>query len=282
MPMNIFQIQDRNASNNEENIRDLLQFSEVFTSKIKAEIDSFSKKITEISSDISEQQFMFQSGFSDLSLLNQAKQSASDALILTRQLVNSLSLETSEIPNAIAQSENSEELYRLQNELFSVDGVRSMLKSEAIFVRVPMLWSRQINRYSSKSKVEKMEISSHLYMDAIQKSIQTNVNFQEYDFRKFQYKVFYFLFCFNKNTDGKVKIADNDNRDIKACQDAVASFLPGGDSALTSSTFLESVYNNELPTGTFITVSEKASPLITPEIILKYWKESGDFFTNFK
>lgn len=172
-----------------------------------------------------------------------------------------------------------EDVRRMQNDasersIFSEDDTICLLEDEAIYIKIPLLWSRQINAYMPKERRQDFEKSNQLFAESIHYSIEKSQNFLSYDFKKFDRKVFVFLFVYSIKHAKQFKIPDNDNHDTKNVQDAIAMFLPGGDSAFSTSTLLTAEATNEIPEGTYVTVF----PSIPSENFVKSIIEKWTFY----
>ena len=151
------------------------------------------------------------------------------------------------------------------------DGVQGLLESEAIYLKMPLLWNRQINKKTTKSKAAQFEKANTVFVNSIEFAIENHPDFQCYDFAKFKEKRFQFLFCYDLQRSKSDRIPDNDNHDFKSVQDAIAQFFYGGDSAFSSETVLSSCASSSVDEGTYVTVTKLSDCPISNQRVIEKW-----------
>lgn len=150
---------------------------------------------------------------------------------------------------------------------FSDMGVEVYLDEEAIFVRTPMLWSRFKKRGSNDYH------HPILFADELMDLIPKAENFYTYDLMQYKKKIAHFLFVYRPDAS-QAACADNDNHETKHLMDAVASYLPGGDSPFSCSMFYSAALSSEVPEGTYLTITREKVGILDDKKILQFWKEA--------
>ena len=188
--------------------------------------------------------------------------------ILTCLRVNAVRLYNASTHTIRYTPESSSESEQVGKECLGDRLVEVHLAPDGIFIRLPMLGSR--NSRPGKAKLNQTNAS--IFRDAIVYAIEHNSCFLTYDFARFDDKIIQFLYVYNLDKGScSHRIIDNDNHDTKAIQDAVALYLPGGDYGLTCSNYSESVLSKEVPEGTYITVIEAKSGVKPSSEIIQKW-----------
>ncbi len=148
--------------------------------------------------------------------------------------------------------------------------VEAHLESDGIYIRLPMLGSR--NARPGKMKIDQANASN--FRDSIVYAIEHNDHFRDYDFSRFDHKIIQYLYVYNLDLQGHSnRIIDNDNHNTKAIQDAVALYLPGGDFGLSCANYCASALSKEVPEGTYITVAAAKNGVKPSDEIIKKWVE---------
>lgn len=150
------------------------------------------------------------------------------------------------------------------------------LTDDAIFIRMPMLWNRQINKRIGKPKQSFYDKANTLFSNSVSYAIEHSDGFNNFDFDRFALKRFQFLFCYSQNDAKRSSIPDNDNHDFKAIQDAVSMYLKGGDSAFSSETTLASASTDDVRSGTYLTVSRLQDAPIASDKIIEFWRSRNE------
>lgn len=137
--------------------------------------------------------------------------------------------------NNISDSQKEEE----NNIIFTVDDNKIFLKMRLL----PSIYSKYGSRRQNKSYPDHVKISE-IYSRLV---YEKQINFSDYS-----HKIFHYVFVAGKK---KAQfLADSDNHDTKRLTDIIAAFLPGGDSAATTSFFYESFVTDDYPEGTYLAV----------------------------
>lgn len=159
---------------------------------------------------------------------------------------------------------------RFGKELLEGRLVEAHLESDGIYIRLPMLGSR--NARLTNQRIQQAD--RNIFRNEIVYAIEHDDRFQSYDFSRFDHKIIQFLYVYNLDPRSHShRIIDNDNHETKAIQDAVALFLPGGDCGLTCANFSASTLSNEIPEGTYITVAAAKNGVKPSDEIIKRWVE---------
>lgn len=155
------------------------------------------------------------------------------------------------------------------------DQVQAYLEPDAIYVRTPMLWSRQnkVVRSGAFQKIGPERCT--MYQDSVRHAIMLAPNFGEYDFTRYREKMLHYLFVFNGSLRDGRRFIDNDNHETKHVTDGIVSFLPGGDAPLCCRFFYDAILENRIPEGSYITVLPQTAQILSPRKIVKFWMENG-------
>lgn len=106
------------------------------------------------------------------------------------------------------------------------DQVVSHLTEKAIYVRTPMLWSRNNRRIrGGKGRTIGPEKCT-VYRDSVYYSIVLDPDFQSYDFSKYKRKIIHYLYIYRDLPNNKMYLIDNDNHETKHVTDAIVRLLP--------------------------------------------------------
>ena len=150
-------------------------------------------------------------------------------------------------------------------------GVHVRLEPSAIYVKLPLLWSRRNKSHKDMKSTAFERVT--FFRDEINSSIKTAEGFDEYDFRKFSTKIVHFMYVYSENPSEKRFIADNDNHETKYVQDAITMFLPNGDSPFCCSTYSSAIMTNEIAEGTYLTITTEENGILPSEMIVDYWNK---------
>ena len=116
-----------------------------------------------------------------------------------------------------------------------------------IYLRLPLIWSR----YRQSSWYDQHKIESDyfpFFVDEIHNIMMSNID----AIPSMTSKHIHFLYIISPTRHNPT---DTDNYDTKAMVDAITSYLHGGDAALCCSFSAITMIHEELPEGTYITVS---------------------------
>lgn len=134
---------------------------------------------------------------------------------------------------------------------------KSMLGIEAcawkgmILIRMPMIGRRVPyigNGYGGRGIVYQY---SKVYSASVAQAVQIVVEDQIRNYEDFYYKTIFFNYVYPADAGS---VIDSDSHDAKAIIDAIATRLPGGDSARCCSIYFSSAFRNDIPEGTYICV----------------------------
>ena len=176
---------------------------------------------------------------------------------------------------SIFSSESEEIESNFAKNILPIDDVEVHLTSEAVYVRMPMLWNKQELSYRSRAQmIRDFLVRDMVYSKSLEQAIWQNKDFESYDFKKFHDKLFFYLFNYNKKNNKTLFIPDTDNHDFKAVQDAISIFFGSSDDALNTEIFMKSTNNLNQKEATYITVSSSASPIISAETVFEFWSEA--------
>lgn len=162
------------------------------------------------------------------------------------------------------------EIEKIYRELIiPLDGVHAYLRAGEIFIRTPMLAGRQ-----SKTQIQSPREKDIMFSESVQYAIQTAADFAEYDFSVYAYKTISFLFVYDMEAYRRGYVADTDNHELKYIIDAIAQFLPGGDSPRSTSLFMSTAITDVIPSGTYISVTPTSAGTPSAETIISFWKSA--------
>lgn len=153
------------------------------------------------------------------------------------------------------------------------DKVLSFLESDAIYVRTPMLWSRQNRKIRGNKGRTIGPERCVFYRDSVRYAIMIDPSFASYDFEKYQRKIVHYLYIYHDLPTNKMYLIDNDNHETKHVTDAIIQFLPGGDSPLTCNFYASAAVSEAIPEGTYVTVTTATDGIKSDEEIIRYWAE---------
>lgn len=149
-------------------------------------------------------------------------------------------------------------------------GVDVRLEDDAIYIKLPMLRSEYSR--SARAATERHPV---IFAEEITALILQHQDFEEYDFEKFERKLLHYLYVYSTSRRG-ISCADNDNHETKYVQDAVAAFLPGGDSPFTCSILSSAVRTSEIPEGTYVTVTKMQDGAKADAEVVAFWRGIED------
>jgi len=152
------------------------------------------------------------------------------------------------------------------------DQVESHLTDDAIFVRTPMLWSRN-NRMVRGGKGRTIGPEKcTVYRDSVYYSIILDPDFQGYDFSKFKKKIIHYLYIYRDLPENKMYLIDNDNHETKHVTDAIVRLLPAGDTPLNCNFYLSAQVTDLIPEGTYVTVTAMDHGMLSDTDIINFWR----------
>ncbi len=149
------------------------------------------------------------------------------------------------------------------------------LEHDAIFVKTPMLWSKNPNKKSQRLEKNQIDQRVVFFREAISNAFKTAPNFDIYDLSKYACKIIHFCYVYNDESAKKMMATDNDDHETKYVQDAIAMYLPGGDSPFSTSIFSSAVLTNEIQEGTYITVTQRDHGVLPEQKIISFWREDS-------
>lgn len=162
-----------------------------------------------------------------------------------------------------------------RNVVLPQDQVVSHLTEDAIFVRTPMLWSRN-NRMVRGGKGRTIGPEKcTVYRDSVYYSIILDPEFQSYDFSKFKKKIIHYLYIYRDLPENKMYLIDNDNHETKHVTDAIARLLPAGDTPLNCNFFSSAQVTDLIPEGTYITVTAMDHGVLSDTDIVDFWRNTS-------
>jgi len=156
-----------------------------------------------------------------------------------------------------------------KGELLPLEAVYAHLMHGVIYLRTPMLAGRQ-----SKSQIQSPREKDIMFSESVQYAIQTAAGFAEYDFSVFANKLISFLFVYDMEAYRRGYIVDTDNHEVKFIIDAIAQFLPGGDSPRSTSLFMSTAITDKIPSGTYISVTPTSAGTPSAETIISFWNSA--------
>lgn len=177
----------------------------------------------------------------------------------TPLLFESLSLENGQTIADFIQQENDQ------------DDVNVRLEEDAIYVKLPMLWTRDGRQVRSKNGRYLSPENSKIFRSEIIRKMVNSPKFLTYDVSKFSKKIIHFLYVFDAIPSNRHLVVDNDNHDTKYIQDAIVMNLPGGDNPLECFIYSSAALSQAVQPGTYVTVTPMKSGVKTNEEILRYW-----------
>ena len=189
---------------------------------------------------------------------------------------NTLALyRSAQISPEIAESldENDSAFSEKQEMVYHQNRVIVRLESDEMFIKLPMLWTKNGRRIRGLNNKNLGPDRITFFREDIVHGIQNSPEFSTFDFSKLANKIIHFMYVYEALPNNKLFIADNDNHETKYIQDAVAMFLPGGDTPLTCSTFSSAIETSRIPEGTYLTVTAMDAGVKKSEDIVSFWAE---------
>ncbi len=157
------------------------------------------------------------------------------------------------------------------------DQVVSHLTENAIFVRTPMLWSRNNRRIrGGKGRTIGPEKCT-VYRDSVYYSIILDPAFQNYDFGKYKRKIIHYLYIYRDLPANRMYLIDNDNHETKHVTDAIVRLLPAGDTPLNCNFYSSAMVTDLIPEGTYVTVTTMEYGMMADCDIVEFWRNGTDF-----
>lgn len=156
------------------------------------------------------------------------------------------------------------------------DQVVSHLTEKAIYVRTPMLWSRNNRRIrGGKGRTIGPEKCT-VYRDSVYYSIVLDPNFQSYDFSKYKRKIIHYLYIYRDLPNNKMYLIDNDNHETKHVTDAIVRLLPAGDTPMNCNFYYSAMVTDLIPEGTYVTVTTMENGMMEDDEIVSFWRKWAD------
>ena len=155
------------------------------------------------------------------------------------------------------------------------DQVVSFLTQDAIFVRTPMLWSRNNRRVRGDKGRTIGPEKCTVYRESVYYSIILDPLFPQYDFSGFKKKIFHYLYIYHDLPANRMYLIDNDNHETKHVTDAIARLLPAGDTPLNCNFYSSAMVTDQIPEGTYITVTAMEKGMMEDKEIVRFWKEKS-------
>ena len=153
------------------------------------------------------------------------------------------------------------------------DRVASFLEEDAIYVRTPMLWSRNNRKIrGDKGRTIGPERFT-MYRDSVYYSILIDPRYFGYNFERFRKKILHFLYVYHDLPNNQMYLIDNDNHETKNVTDAIVKFLPAGDTPLYCNFYSSAIITKDIPEGTYITVTAAEDGVKSDDNIVGFWKE---------
>ena len=217
--------------------------------------------------------------------------SLSDEVFSTLRFACSELNSISNTPPAVELRTDPEEVKKryFRTVVLPQDQVVSCLTDDAIFVRTPMLWSRNNRRVrGGKGRVIGPEKCT-VYRDSVYYSIVLDPAFSRYDFSKFKKKIIHYLYVYRDLPTNKMYLIDNDNHETKHVTDAICRLLPAGDTPLNCNFYASAMLTDCVPEGTYITVTTMENGLMNEKEIVSFWSKRTErdaeiecFFSAFR
>lgn len=154
-------------------------------------------------------------------------------------------------------------------------GVKAVLHDGTIYVRTPMLWTVNGRRIKGNGGRYLGAERYTFFRDEVAQAIKNALNFPGFDLGSFKTKTFHYLYVYNSLSSSPALMPDNDNHETKFVQDAIAMFLPGGDTPLSCSIFSSATLSSRVPEGTYITVSPGLRAITSDSEVLNFWANLG-------
>ena len=156
------------------------------------------------------------------------------------------------------------------------DQVVSHLTEKAIYVRTPMLWSRNNRRIrGGKGRTIGPEKCT-VYRDSVYYSIVLDPDFQSYDFSKYKRKIIHYLYIYRDLPNNKMYLIDNDNHETKHVTDAIVRLLPAGDTPMNCNFYYSAMVTDLIPEGTYVTVTTMENGMMEDDEIVSFWRKWAD------
>lgn len=156
------------------------------------------------------------------------------------------------------------------------DQVVSHLTEKAIYVRTPMLWSRNNRRIiGGKGRTIGPEKCT-VYRDSVYYSIVLDPDFQGYDFSKYKRKIVHYLYIYRDLPKNKMYLIDNDNHETKHVTDAIVRLLPAGDTPMNCNFYYSAMVTDLIPEGTYVTVTTMENGMMEDDEIVSFWRKWAD------
>lgn len=181
-------------------------------------------------------------------------------------------------PPAVEIRSNPEEekTHYYRSVVLPQDQVVSHLTEKAIYVRTPMLWSRNNRRIrGGKGRTIGPEKCT-VYRDSVYYSIVLDPDFQSYDFSKYKRKIIHYLYIYRDLPNNKMYLIDNDNHETKHVTDAIVRLLPAGDTPMNCNFYYSAMVTDLIPEGTYVTVTTMENGMMEDDEIVSFWRKWAD------
>lgn len=144
-------------------------------------------------------------------------------------------------------------------------GIEAYSDSGLVYIRLPLLYSRK-----RVLRTSEMLSCIQAFADGVYQALNQCTNI---DYAAFTHKTIIYLFSLPKDT--RKNDTDNDNYDTTAVTNAVASIFPGGDGPLTCRMVYDSILDENLPTGTYITVVPEGADMPSNQKTVDFWRSKN-------
>ena len=153
----------------------------------------------------------------------------------------------------------------------SASPIQLYLEDEAIWIQMPMLWSKANRRIRGSNNRNIGPSRLTIYDQELFNAFINAKNFNDYDFGKFNYKLIHFCYVYRDLSTNMKFVIDNDNHETKYVQDVICSFLKAGDEPFSTCTFSSAFKSNKIPEGTYVTVRERQKGIFSDKDITDFW-----------
>lgn len=151
-----------------------------------------------------------------------------------------------------------------------VEGVFVYIEPRRIMLRIPPLPHRNKPEVwiDAGKRGQFRKTQTDIYRDEVRRALDMNPDYRRLDYFAFTEKTVQYLNVFGEDMS---HVMDNDNRDMTAVTNSICAYLPGGDSAVNCSFFLDGLCTEQLPAGTYITVQPRSCGIMSRDDIVAYW-----------
>ncbi len=253
--------------------KNILQCRQILLEKMSVIVKKMNRAIEEEEGELSRDLMVIHEFTSEDSIIKELKDKYDRLFRLIRGASNTL-YGISEQPVTMEDFYGRKEmLNHYASNIIPVDGIECYLEQDAIYIRLPMLWSRNNGKRSSKRETFFVPEMSKMYRESVDAAIRLTGNYSPESFADYEYKTFQYTFLYHKS--GEYVCVDTDNHETKAVTDAVAGFLPNGDSARYASFVERTTFSDDISAGTYLTVIPGEFNVYSIEEIIDYWRNKG-------